>query len=350
MDSKRIERRAADWLARRGSEHWSEADQAELDAWLSESTAHRVAWLRLSAAWRQSDRLKALGAGMPPGQVPERGNWTSSSPASTPGMETVSDRHEPMVSTGDVRGSIWNRARFASVAAVVILTVSMTWLWRQYDAEETSHFYTGVGGIEEVSLADGTTATLGSGSELQVIFSRHLRQINLERGEAYFDVEHDAAREFEVRARGQRVVAIGTRFSVRHDADELRVVVTEGAVRLEPAEREAASPEVLTGGMIARVHNGGQVDLQELSVDRAEELLSWRDGFLVFRNTPLSEAVAEFNRYNSRKLVIADRAIAEVPIGGNFRWTNTDAFVRLLEQGFEVRAQQRGNEIILDSQ
>lgn len=349
MDSRKIERRAADWLARRGSEYWSEADQARLDAWLSESTAHRVAWLRLNAAWRQSDRLKALGAGMPPGQVPERGHWTSSSPASSRGAETASDRQETKASSGQVRGSPWKWARFASVAAVVILTVSVAWLWQQYDAAETAHFYTGVGGIKEISLEDGTTATLGSGSELQVTLSRHLRQINLEQGEAYFDVAHDAAREFEVRARGQRIVAVGTRFSVRHDADELRVVVTEGVVRLEPAEREAASPKLLTGGMIATVRIGGEIDLQELSVDRAEELLSWRDGFLVFRNTPLSEAVAEFNRYNSRKLVIADPAIAEVPIGGNFRWTNTDAFVRLLEQGFDVRAEQRGNEIVLDS-
>lgn len=349
MDSKKIERRAADWLARSRSENWSEADQDKLDAWLSESTAHRVAWLRLNAAWRQSDRLKALGAGMTPGEVPERGHWASSSPAGTREAETVSDQRETKASSGEVRGSSWKQARFASVAAVVILAVSVAWLWRQYDAEETAHFYTGVGGIKEVSLADGTTATLGSGSELQVTLSRHLRQIHLERGEAYFDVAHDAAREFEVHAGGQRVVAVGTRFAVRHDADELRVVVTEGAVRLEPAEREAASSELLTGGMIATVRNGGDVDLQQLSVDRAEELLSWREGFLVFRNTPLSEVVAEFNRYNSRKLVIADPAIAEVPIGGNFRWTNTDAFVRLLEQGFDVRAQQRGNEIILDS-
>lgn len=239
--------------------------------------------------------------------------------------------------------------RFASVAAVLILTASVALVWWQYGAEEKAHYYTGLGGIKEVSLPDGSKATLGSGSEIEVSVSRSGRQIDLERGEAYFDVAHDPNRAFEVRAHGRRVVVVGTRFAVRRDADELRVVVAEGTVRLEPSDREGSSPALLTGGMAAWANDGGELTIQELSVERAEELLSWRDGFLVFRDTPLSEAVAEFNRYNARKLVIADPAIADIPIGGNFRWTNTDAFVRLLEQGFDIRAKQRGNEIVLES-
>ncbi len=45
--SRQIERTAAAWLAQRDSGRWSERDQARLDAWLSEATAHRVAFLRL---------------------------------------------------------------------------------------------------------------------------------------------------------------------------------------------------------------------------------------------------------------------------------------------------------------
>ncbi|MFQ6309810.1 FecR/PupR family sigma factor regulator [Lysobacter capsici] len=76
--SRQIERAAAAWLARRDGGDWSPDDQAQLDAWLAQSTAHRVAWLRLRAAWNQSDRLKALAAGVAPGEVPARGAWSAS--------------------------------------------------------------------------------------------------------------------------------------------------------------------------------------------------------------------------------------------------------------------------------
>lgn len=336
MDSRRIERAAAEWLARRDS-GWGDTDQAEFDAWLAESTAHRVAWLRLNAAWQRSDRLKALGAGLPPGQVPERGRYTRPS-LNTPVAEDATAVREEKSS----RSHRWRH--FATAAAALVLTASAAWVWWLYGAEEQARYYTGLGSMQEILLADGSQATLGSASHMEVTVSRNRRRVDLEQGEAYFNVVHDPGRTFEVHAAGRRVVAVGTRFSVRRDAGDLRVVVTDGAVRLDSGV--TSSSELLTAGMVAHVDNG-RLRVREYSVDQAEELLSWRDGFLVFRDTPLSEAAAEFNRYSTRKLVIADAAIADIPIGGNFRWSNTDAFVRLLEQGFGVHSEQRGNEIIL---
>ena len=60
---RQIEKAAAAWLVRRDREEWNNADQAEFQAWLSASTAHRLAFIRLQAAWQQAGRLKALAAG-----------------------------------------------------------------------------------------------------------------------------------------------------------------------------------------------------------------------------------------------------------------------------------------------
>jgi transmembrane sensor len=87
--------------------------------------------------------------------------------------------------------------------------------------------------------------------------------------------------------------------------------------------------------------------VQSGSVDDARQALSWRDGFLAFRDTSLAAAAAEFNRYNARKIVIADPSIGALRIGGNFRWSNAEAFVRLLEQGFPVRAEYGDKAIVL---
>ncbi len=72
VDSRAIEEQAAAWLIRRDSAQWTEADAAQLAAWLEASTANRVAFLRLEVGWERSERLAALGAGKPPGAVPAR--------------------------------------------------------------------------------------------------------------------------------------------------------------------------------------------------------------------------------------------------------------------------------------
>ena len=64
-----VKERAAEWLQRREFWNWSEADQAELDAWLAQSSAHEIAFIRMQAAW---DRTQRLGALRKPMREPQR--------------------------------------------------------------------------------------------------------------------------------------------------------------------------------------------------------------------------------------------------------------------------------------
>src|SRR5712675_257662 len=77
-NSQQIEEAAAAWLARRDSGDWSDAEQAAFGLWVEQSTAHRVAFVRLESAWHQAQRLKALAAGATPGTVPPLGEWRQS--------------------------------------------------------------------------------------------------------------------------------------------------------------------------------------------------------------------------------------------------------------------------------
>jgi transmembrane sensor len=76
-------------------------------------------------------------------------------------------------------------------------------------------------------------------------------------------------------------------------------------------------------------------------------LLSWRDGFVEFRDTTLSDAVAEFNRYRVRKILIADPSIASVRISGKFRSGNAEAFLWLLQKGFPVTVEEQQEHTVL---
>ena len=337
-DGRSVEQCAAEWLARREFKAWTDTDDAALQAWLGADTGHRVAFLRLQAAWSESDRLQALAAGWKQPGPPPRGYWT------TPAGERI----ELAPRTPTHRHRV---PRIAAAAMVLIACTLATGLgWRAYTRVDSAHLQTALGATGTLPMADGSQAILASDSRIDVRLSRRQRHVALEQGEAFFSVAKDPGRPFVVAAGGHDVVAVGTRFSVRRDGPDLRVVVTEGTVRLESrATGAAARPaSLLPAGSIAIVH-GEDVLLRSVALEDAERLLDWRQGLLAFRDTTLAEAAAEFNRYNARKLVIGDAEAGALRIGGSFRADNATGFVRLLEQGFPVHAEERGERIVLHS-
>ncbi|GHC02445.1 FecR family protein [Thermomonas carbonis] len=336
-DSRSIEQCAAEWLARREFGAWADDEEQALQAWLGANTAHRVAFLRLQAAWSESDRLQALAAGWKQPGPPPRGYWT------TPAGERI--ELAPRESTRSAR-----LPKLAAAAVLVIACTLATGLgWRSYNRVDSAHLQTALGATGTLPLADGSQAILASDSRIDVRLSRKQRHIALAQGEAFFSVAKDPDRPFVVAAGGHDVVAVGTRFSVRRDGPDLRVVVTEGTVRLESQAGGSTRPaSLLPAGSVALVR-GDDVLVRSVALDDAERLLDWRQGLLAFRDTTLAEAAAEFNRYNARKLVIGDAEAGALRIGGSFRADNATAFVRLLEQGFPVRADASGDRIVLHS-
>lgn len=360
MDSEQIEQRAAAWLAKRDSGAWSENDEQALQTWLDESTAHEVAFIRLEAVWTQALRLKAMGAGIPRGAIPAPEELQSPASAALP------PESSPTSEPGSVKIS---RRALVTLAASVVLACA---LGVAYLLSRETAYRTSVGAIASVPMDDGSRVTLNTDSELRFAVTNTERRVQLDRGEAFFEVAKDPGRPFVVAAGDKRIIAVGTKFSVRRDGSYVRVLVTEGKVRLEgevsPARTagSVSSPEtpprprpadgtlltgladsvLLTAGSVARATDQS-VLVQTEAVPAVEEHLSWRSGFLIFRDTSLADAVAEFNRYNTRKIVIEDPALAAMKVNGKFRSTNFEAFVRLIEDAFPLRAERAGDAIVL---
>ena len=345
-NSMTIEQTAAGWLARRDGGQWGADDEAALQHWLDADVAHRVALLRLQAAWQESGRLQALGAGWQDSAAPMRGHWQA----------TPADRREQMLQAMAMRPAAQRPARqrrfarFAMTATLAGCALALAWSWRSQIHVDTAAYRTALGEVRTLPLADGSRATLASATGIEVRLTARARDVALRSGEAIFEVAKDSHRPFAVAAGGYRAVAVGTRFSVRRDDATLRVVVTEGTVRLDaPATAAGATPSViLPAGSVALVRGNGLL-VRSLPLADAQRLLDWRDGLLAFRDAPLTEVVAEFNRYNARKLVLADAQAGALRIGGSFRWDNTEGFVRLLEAGFPVRAEAGAGRIVLHS-
>jgi len=102
------------------------------------------------------------------------------------------------------------------------------------------------------------------------------RYITLKRGEAFFEVAEDPRRPFVVEAGEKRVIALGTKFSVRRAAGDIQVVVKEGQVRIEELRRSGAATPLaqLSAGAVARAGSIGTY-VEEKPLPQAEEYLSW---------------------------------------------------------------------------
>ena len=88
-------------------------------------------------------------------------------------------------------------------------------------------------------------------------------------------------------------------------------------------------------------------EVRELTPDEIAQALAWQTMRLEFNNLPLRDVVAEFNRYNSRKLLIEDRDTGDILVGGSFRADNVEPFVRLMDLGFGVTSTARGRDVVL---
>ena len=66
-----------------------------------------------------------------------------------------------------------------------------------------------------------------------------------------------------------------------------------------------------------------------------------------FTDAPLADIVAEFNRRNPVHLVLEQPVVGELRLSASFRSDNVEGFVRLMESDFDLRAEQRGNDILL---
>lgn len=182
-----------------------------------------------------------------------------------------------------------------------------------------------VGEMRRLVLADGSVLTLNTDSAVVVRMAKDRRRIALKRGEASFEVAHDASRPFLVTAGDLTVRAVGTAFDVRLRGGRVDVAVTEGVVELSNAGGRAGPPRRLAHGAAAEARDG-VVAVSPMPRQVAEQRLAWRDGLLIFQGESLAAAAAEFQRYDGRKVVVVGDALAKRPVFGVFRTNNLDGF------------------------
>ncbi len=324
---------AAEWLIKR-DRGLTATEQDDFFQWLAADPHHGECFARQQRTWKDFNRLA---------------QWRPEHSAEpNPDLLARSD--------GSARRWLaWTLPLAAAAGLIVSLLVN-----RSPEAapsapmEVVAHVY------ERRVLADGSVIDLKAGSQVEVAYQPAERRVRLVHGEASFTVAKNPERPFIVRAGGIDVRAVGTAFNVRLDAKSVEVLVTEGRVRVDDVARGGSVLAVATPGevpvlsarqrVVVNVAPIAPVAAAPVSAGEVEQLLAWKPVLFDFDSQPLAEVLAQFNRRNQLKLVLADPGLADLPIVASFRSDNVEGFVRLLQMTAGVRTERSGDTITLSAE
>ena len=289
-----IDEKAFGWVSRLDRDSENPELRQELTDWLAVDARHQGAYLRAQALWMRLDRASQ-------GEIP----------AAPPKLSR----------------------RWLLAGAGAAIAASGAGFWLNLHPEEA--YDSAFGEIRQVPLPDGSTAQLNTESQVQVAMKPAERRIRVAKGEAWFQVQHDVTRPFIVESGPVRVRAIGTAFSVRKLEQGSEVLVTEGVVKAWINGEEAEAVRVAAGERaILQEHVPPQ--LIPASTTDIERKLAWRGRRIDLDGETLAEAVAEFNRYSRKPMVIRQRALAGKRFYGVFRIDDPEGFARAVHLSLNV--------------
>lgn len=310
MSAADIDDMAADWAARIEGRDLTALERRQLAAWIEEDCRHEGALVRARAIWSALDRGRALASPM---------------------LE-----EEPAASGVDRR---WIVGALASAAAALVAVVAL----RAPGSRRRQRVATGMREIRTVMLSDGSRTVMNAASAASFAFDHRQRLVLLDHGESWFDVAKDRTRPFIVRAAGIEARAVGTAFAVARKSSSVDVTVTEGIVEIAAPQ---GAMRVAAGGRVS-VPFQGEVVVAAMAPAELDRDLAWRDRRVILDGEPLSEAVQSFNRFNERKIVIEDTALAQEPVVGSFDLFSPDQFADAVSSAFSASISRRDGVIVL---
>lgn len=302
---------ALEWLALQCGGPISAADRRAFDAWRAASPDHAAAYAEAEALWARLDWSEALNQ-----------QSLSAAQAAPP----ASPRAAPRRWTPPSRRGLMAMA--AGIGALAVTPLAL-----QIVSGERRRFATEVGEIRHLSLEDGSRVSLGGRSVLATRVGDRVRQMRLDAGEAFFDVARDETRIFTVVGAGLKAEALGTAFEVRLGELGPEVFVEEGRVRVTAT---ATGEQVVIGaGERAALRDGV---LKQAAINLAG-VAPWRRQRFSFIDQPLSEVVAEVNRYYRPGVTIASPELGARKVTAAFS-------IEQIPQALESLAQELNGHLV----
>jgi transmembrane sensor len=315
---------ASQWLVTFRTGEPDATAKRDLDEWLRRSPEHVKAYLEVSSIWEHipfHDSVRRVDAQAHIERARRDGNVVALKEAARAGT------------------SLFSLRRSLAMAAAVLLCLGLAMSVWLYQTRPT-HYSTRIGEQRSFALPDGSLVNLDVHTSLRVHFSDRERRIELLDGQALFQVAHDARRPFIVDAGGAGFRAVGTQFDVYKRSTGVTVTVLEGRVATESSN----APVVLSAGQQLTVSAAKAAPPKRADLTAAT---AWTQRRLVFDSVPLSQVAEEFNRYNSRPLVVADPDMEDFEVVGVFSSADPRPLLKFLAAQPDLQVVEREDKILI---
>ncbi|MBK9989727.1 MAG: FecR domain-containing protein [Verrucomicrobia bacterium] len=309
--SNPIDEEASHWAARFDGGELSPSDKTAFSAWLNAKPEHQ----RVFAQYRE------LSAQLD----------THIEARLTAAAETVVQQRK----TSRIR----NRIIAATLTAAAAIALTFTVL-----SNRSLDLATKTAERHVATLDDGSKVDLNARTELIVDFTRKERRVHLVSGEALFTVAKDAKRPFLVETSTGSVRVTGTVFNVRASTTSTtEVTVIEGTVRIR-SSGDATNERPMTPGLQAVLSDKTLV-IRTLPEGAAQDVIAWRQGQVVFNDTPLGEALNHFAAYHARTITI-DPRVVDLRLGGRYSLDDLDGLLESIESILPVNVSHQSGDVL----
>lgn len=244
--------------------------------------------------------------------------------------------------TGKKKTMWWEWAqRAAAVLFIPLLVTLMVQHWGNDEQElaQMMEIKTNPGMTTSLTLPDGTLVFLNSESTLSYPshFDGDTRNVNLQ-GEAYFEVAKDPEKKFIVSTSHQsQIEVLGTHFNVEAYEKENRVSATlvEGKIGFIYKCDNTSKKVLMTPGQ-KLVYDPKDSKVQ-LYATSGESEIAWKEGKIIFRNTPLEEGLRMLEKRYNVEFIIKNNRLK----GDSFTGTFTNQRLERILEYFQLSSQIR---------
>ena len=238
-------------------------------------------------------------------------------------------------------------------AALVAILVSLSFLFNNdptaTEVTESTMVMTEtlVGEFRTIELSDGSKIMLNANTSLSYpqTFSNEIREVSLQ-GEAFFDIAHNSDRPFVVNTEnGMKIHVLGTTFNVKSYPEDQNIETTLVSGKVRVIEEKDNKTVVLNPSQRATyVKNEDKIIIEKV---QANNLTAWRQGKLIYDETPIREVIGDLKRKYKVSITVESPEIMNYEYTGAFDNLSIEQIMALFEVSSPIKYKLNDNKITL---
>lgn len=342
MSTTDIREQAAHWVERITDpvDELTDAERATFNEWIADPLN--------AQEFQAMNNIVTVAGDLP---VAVRARWSEWAANFRESDHHESSHHDSTHHAEDRTHSRRQVLRYVAMAAsLIVVLVAGGYFAMTHHLFGGETFVTGTGQTRTVTFQEGSVAYLNTRTELRWIGTDEDRLVELEQGEALFDIVHDATRPFRVKLDDSEIRVLGTRFNVYRKANgDTAVTVVEGTVEVRGFGDGSAGTE-----WVRTLHANDQIEYSALGLVRdphkvqAQKATRWRDGLYRFEDERIEDVLKELARYTDKRIVVRDPRIADHHIGGTLSTRDIRDSLRRMKGLAPIEVNENNNTFTLD--